>query len=154
MARPRIVVAEDNPEMRERFKGLLEADFDIVGSATDGQQAIDFILGHHPDILVTDISMPILNGIQVVSRLRALSNCVKVIFVTVHDDVDYREAAFSMSALGYVLKARVDTDLDPAVQGALQGKFLIAYASTADLVRVGVARTAHHHAPPPPNTTR
>lgn len=122
MARPRVVVAEDNPEMRDRFKRLLGVDFDIVGSAADGQQAIDFVLGRNPDILVTDISLPILNGIQVVSGLRALGNCVRVIFVTVHDDNDYREAAFSMDALAYVLKARIDTDLVPALQGALQGK--------------------------------
>lgn len=122
MARPRIVVAEDNPEMRDRFKGLLEADFDIVGLAADGKQAMNSVSGLKPDILVTDISMPILNGMQVASRLRASGNCTKVIFVTVHDDDDYREAAFSMGALGYVLKARIDTDLIPAIQGALQGK--------------------------------
>ena len=122
MERPRIIVADDNLEMQERFKGLLGVDFDIVGSATDGQQAIDSVLGLNPDILVTDISMPILNGIQVASRLRPLGSCTKVIFVTVHDDDDYREAAFSMGALGYVLKARIDIDLVPAVQCALQGK--------------------------------
>ena len=116
MARPRIVVAEDNPEMRERLTELLQVDFEVVAAVADGKEALNTVLGLTPDILVTDISMPILNGIQVASRLRDLGNCAKVVFVTVHNDDDCREAAFSMGAVGYVLKSRIATDLVPAMQ--------------------------------------
>jgi DNA-binding NarL/FixJ family response regulator len=104
MERPQIVVAEDNPEMRKRVEALLGSEFDIVGSVADGQQAIDSSLCLNPDILVTDISMPIFNGLQVASRLRDAGCCAKVIFLTVHDDDDYRKAAFQTGAFGYVLK--------------------------------------------------
>ena len=122
MQRPRIVLAEDNSEMREKLQDLLESQFDVVGSVADGLQAIDSALKFEPDILVSDISMPILNGLKAGERLRDLGCSAKLIFVTVHDDEDYRDAAFSIGAFGYVLKARVDTDLLPAIAGALQGQ--------------------------------
>ena len=115
MGRPRIVVAEDNPEMQERLKEVLGVECDIVGTASDGMEAINSVVTLNPDILLTDISMPKLNGIQVASRLRDVGSCTKVIFVTVHDDDDCREAAFSMGAIGYVLKSRISTDLVPAM---------------------------------------
>jgi DNA-binding NarL/FixJ family response regulator len=108
--------------MRRRLEEFLGARFQIVGTAADGQQAIESTLSLNPDILVTDISMPILNGMQVASRLRDLGSSTRVIFVTAHDDDDYREAAFSIGAFGYVLKARIDTHLIPTMEGALQGQ--------------------------------
>jgi DNA-binding NarL/FixJ family response regulator len=122
MERPRILVAEDNPEMNQKLEKLLGSHFDIVGSVADGQQAIDATIRLDPDVLVTDISMPIFNGLQVASRVRDLGCHAKLIFVTVHDDDDLREAAFSLGAFGYVLKARIDTDLIPAIEGALRGQ--------------------------------
>lgn len=126
MGRPRILVAEDNPEMREKIKSLLSKDFDIAGSVGDGQLAIDAVLKLSPSILVTDISMPIFNGLQVASRLRRVGCLTKLIFVTVHDDEDYLEAAFSLGALGYVLKSKIDTDLIPAVLAALQSRKFVS----------------------------
>lgn len=126
MGRPRILVAEDNPEMREKIKSLLSMDFDIAGSVGDGQLAIDAVLKLSPSILVTDISMPIFNGLQVASRLRRAGCLTKLIFVTVHDDEDYLEAAFSLGALGYVLKSKIDTDLIPAVLAALQSRKFVS----------------------------
>ena len=117
----RVVLADDLPEMLEKVTQLLKDDFDVVGSAQNGQEAIEAAKTFNPDLLVLDISMPILNGIQVASRLRGSGCKAKVIFLTVHEDRDYVEAAFSAGALGYVLKSRVATDLIPAVQEALQG---------------------------------
>ena len=117
----RVVLADDLPEMLEKVTQLLKDDFDVVGSAQNGQEAMEAAKTFNPDLLVLDISMPILNGIQVASRLRGSGCKAKVIFLTVHEDRDYVEAAFSAGALGYVLKSRVATDLIPAVQEALQG---------------------------------
>ena len=119
---PTIVLAEDNQEMQGKLRTLLAARFEVVASASDGQQAIDFTLRHSPDILVTDISMPIFNGLQAASRLLDLGCLTKVIFVSAHDDNDFREAAHSLGAFGYVLKCRIDIDLMPAIESALQGQ--------------------------------
>ena len=89
----------------------------------------------NPDLLVLDISMPILNGIQVATRLRELGSKAKVVFVTVHEDQDYIQAAFSAGASGYVFKSRMASDLIPAVQGAMQGqKFTSPLGISASIV--------------------
>ena len=121
MASPRVVVADDMPEMRESVTQLLRHDFDIVGSAQNGEEAIEAAALLNPDLVVLDISMPILNGIQVASLLRESGCRAKVIFLTVHEDEDYVDAAFSVGASGYVFKSRVATDLIPAVEDVLQG---------------------------------
>src|SRR5689334_21965696 len=121
MAFARVLLADDMPEMLERVRELLRGDFDIVGSAQNGEGAIEAAATLDPDLLILDISMPVLNGIQVASCLRESGCRAKVIFLTVHEDRDYVEAAFSTGALGYVLKARVATDLIPAIRAVLAG---------------------------------
>jgi len=121
MGCPRIILADDNPEMLERVAKFLSSGFDVVGLATDGQEAIESALRLSPDILVTDIAMPIFSGIQVASHLRRLGSTAKVIFLTVHEDHDYVEAAFSIGVLGYVLKPHLTSDLIPAIERALRG---------------------------------
>lgn len=116
-----MLVADDLPEMCEKVAHLLQHEFDVVGSAQNGHQAIEAAGALDPDILVLDISMPVLDGIQVASRLREAGCKAKVIFLTVHDDWDYIEAAFLAGASGYVLKSRVATDLIPAVRRVLRG---------------------------------
>jgi DNA-binding NarL/FixJ family response regulator len=119
---PRVLLADDLPEVHEKLIQLLRHDFDIVGSAHDGEQAIEAAKTLNPDLLILDISMPLLNGIQVASRLRETNCKAKVIFLTIHEDQDYVEAAFSMGALGCVLKPRFTTDLIPAIEEALRGR--------------------------------
>src|SRR5436305_14840525 len=126
MGYPRILLADDLPEIRERVTELLRCDFDIVATAHNGQRAVDAASTLDPDLVVLDISMPILSGIQVASRLRDLGCKAKIVFVTIHEDPDYIEAAFSVGATGYVFKSRLATDLVPAVHGALQGQKFIS----------------------------
>ena len=121
MGCPRVLIADDLPEIRERVTELLRHDFNIVGIAHNGQEAIETASTLNPDLLVLDISLPILNGIKVASRLRDVGCRAKVIFFTVHEDPDYVEAAFSVGASGYVFKSRVATDLMPAIHNALRG---------------------------------
>jgi DNA-binding NarL/FixJ family response regulator len=118
----RVLLADDAPEMLEKISWLLRDNFEIVGRAQDGKAALDAAeaLDLNIDLVILDISMPLLNGIQVASKLRERGCKAKVIFVTVHQDVDYIEAAFSVGASGYVLKFRVATDLIPTVEAALQ----------------------------------
>ena len=121
MSCPRVLLADDSPEMLEKVMRLLGTHFDIVGLAQNGEDALESAVRLNPDLVILDISMPLLNGIQVASRLRDRGCNAKVIFVTVHEDRDYIEGAFSVGALGYVLKARIAGDLVPAVHEVLQG---------------------------------
>jgi DNA-binding NarL/FixJ family response regulator len=133
MGCPRILLSDDLPEIRERVTELLRCDFDIVATAQNGQQAVDAASTLDPDLVVLDISMPILSGIQVASRLRDLGCRAKIVFVTVHEDPDYIEAAFSVGATGYVFKSRLVTDLVSAVNCALQGQKFISVKNRTSL---------------------
>lgn len=126
MGCPRILLADDNLEMLERVAKFLGSEFDVVGLAEDGQQALNSAFKLSPDILVTDISMPNLNGIQVTSYLQRSGSDVKVVFLTVHEDRDYVETAFSIGVLGYVLKPRFTSDPIPAIEEALQGRRFVS----------------------------
>jgi DNA-binding NarL/FixJ family response regulator len=124
------VLADDMPEVRERLTRLLQPDFDIVATAQNGYQAIEAASTFRPDLLVLDISMPILSGIQVASRLGEMGCKAKIIFLTVHEDPDFIEAAFSVGASGYVFKSNVATDLVAAVRDAFQGHKFISVKDT------------------------
>jgi DNA-binding NarL/FixJ family response regulator len=125
-------VADDSQGIRERVIKLLEGHFDVVGFAENGHQAIAAALALVPDLVVLDISMPGLNGIEVASRLRDLGCTGKIVFLTVHEDPDYLKAAFLAGARGYVYKSRVATELIPALQAALAGKELSSPFSAAN----------------------
>jgi len=126
MASPRVVLADDQEEILETVSRVLRSDFDIVAAVPDGESAIEAVARLDPDLVVLDISMPILNGLEAASLLQESGSKAKVIFLTVHDDPDYVEAAFSVGARGYVLKARLGIDLLPAVREALQGRTFVS----------------------------
>jgi DNA-binding NarL/FixJ family response regulator len=98
MQSPRVLLADDLPEMLETVTQLLRDDFEIVGYAQGGEDAIKAATTYNPDLLVLDTEMPFRNGIQVVSYLRDSGCRAKVIFLTVHEDLDYVEAAWSDEA--------------------------------------------------------
>src|SRR5689334_23038990 len=126
MELPRVLVVDDLPAILETVTRILSDDFEIVGYAQDGEGAIEAANTLNPDILVLDIEMPFRNGIQVASHLRDSGSRVKVIFLTMHNDVDYVEAAWSVGALGYVLKSHIAHDLLFAVEEVLQGRRFIS----------------------------
>jgi len=117
----RIVLADDFPEIFEQAKKLLRNDYEIVGFASNGGEALRLCSTLNPDIVLLDISMPVLSGFEVATRLKELGCRSKIIFVTGQEDHDYIDSAFSLGALAYVLKARMGTDLLPAIDGALKG---------------------------------
>jgi len=118
--RPRIVVAEDNPAFLQKLISLLAVEFDVVGAAGDGKSALDLIRRHQPEVVVLDLCMPILNGIEVTREVAKYSP--PVVICSVETDPEVIEAALQAGALAYVFKVRVDTDLLLAVKSALQGK--------------------------------
>jgi DNA-binding NarL/FixJ family response regulator len=141
MGCPRVLLVDNLREIRERVAQLLGSDFEIV-AAQNGQQAMEAASIFNPDLLILDISMPILNGIQVASRLRESGARAKIIFLTVHQDADYIEAAFSVGASAYVFKSRLATDLIPAVQSVLGGQRFISIQNKSS-VRDEDARFGH-----------
>ena len=118
--RPRVLVADDLPEVIGQVRELLCDHCEVIGSATNGQDAFSTTVTLKPDILVLDISMPILNGFEVAMRVRNAGCKTKIVFFTMHDDHDYVNEAFSCSASGYVLKSRASTDLQLAIEAASQ----------------------------------
>lgn len=126
MAKIRVLLADDHDSIVEQVRLTLGGDVDIVGVVDNGQDAIAEVGRLNPDVLVIDISMPILNGLRAVSQRRSTNSRTKVVFLTVHQDQDFVAAAFSAGASGYVTKADVTTDLVPAIQEVLRGRTYIS----------------------------
>jgi DNA-binding NarL/FixJ family response regulator len=122
----RVVLADDHSEVIAKIRGILGDEFEIVEAAENGHQAVSAVLALDPDVLVTDISMPLLNGLQAARRIQNANSRVKIIFVTIHEDRDFIAAAFSAGATGYVTKRRLSTDLVFAIQEALKGHTFVS----------------------------
>ena len=111
LSRTRVLLADDNKQMLEYVRELLSAEgCEVVGTVGDGQAVLDAAVKLCPDVVVLDISMPILNGIQVAKRLRQSDPNAKIVFLTVAKDPDICRAALETGALGYVWKPRMATD--------------------------------------------
>lgn len=126
MGKMRVLLADDHETVLARVREILGEDFNVVGTVNNGRDAVAEVQRLDPDVLVIDISMPILNGLQTVSQLRSTDHRSKVVFLTVHEDQDYVDAALSLGASGYVTKARVETDLIPAIREVLEGRTYIS----------------------------
>jgi DNA-binding NarL/FixJ family response regulator len=121
----RILLADDNDTILARVRSLLNKDFEIVGSVSNGRDAVAEVKRLEPEVLVIDISMPILDGLQAVSILGS-SYRTKCVFLTVHDDKDFVDAAFAAGASGYVVKSNFVTDLVPAIAEVVEGRKYIS----------------------------
>lgn len=126
MDKIRVLLADDHETILEQVRLVLGDDFDIVGAVSNGRDAIVEVERLHPDVLVIDISMPVLNGLEAISQLKSTNRQPRVVFLTVHKDPDFVDAAFSAGALGYVAKSDVMADLIPAISEALKGRTYIS----------------------------
>ena len=126
MDKIRVVLADDHQEVIARIRAILGAEFEVIEAAENGQQAVSAVLALDPDVLVTDISMPFLNGLQTARSIQKFNSRVKIIFLTIHEDRDFIAAAFSAGATGYVTKRRLSTDLVFAIQEALKGHTFVS----------------------------
>jgi len=105
---------------------LLKPTFDVVGTVGNGKALLEAVARLEPDVILTDISMPILNGIEAANQLSASSCKSKIVFLTVHTDPDFVSACLATGALGYVVKSHMATDLRPAIQAALAGRVFVS----------------------------
>jgi DNA-binding NarL/FixJ family response regulator len=122
----RVVLADDHQQMMAIVRRTLGEGFEVVGVVEDGKQAVNAVLTLNPDALVIDISMPILNGLQAAKQLQTANCRTKIIFLSIYDGPDFLDAAFSAGASGYVTKARLSTDLIPAIHEAMSGQIFVS----------------------------
>jgi len=122
----RVLLADDHRGLLELIRVLLEPSFDVLGAVGDGESLIEAAGKLQPDVIVTDISMPKLNGIEAVNRLRESGSPAKVVFLTVHADPDFVQAALKTGALAYVSKARISIDFLDAIRQAFEGRIFVS----------------------------
>jgi DNA-binding NarL/FixJ family response regulator len=125
MSRPRVLLADDHKIVTEGLRGLLEPEFELVGIVEDGRSLLAAAEKLRPDVIVADISMPLLNGIDSVRQIKKAHEEIKVVFLTMHPDVTYAVSAFEAGASGYVLKHSAPTELVTAIRSALNGKTFV-----------------------------
>jgi DNA-binding NarL/FixJ family response regulator len=124
--RPRVLLADDHSSVIERVSALLQPGFEVVGAVANGKELLFESARLLPDVIVLDISMPELSGIEAVHELRSTGSTAKVVFLTVQTGVEFVRACLDEGALGYVIKSRLATDLIPAIQHALSGQSFIS----------------------------
>jgi DNA-binding NarL/FixJ family response regulator len=135
MSRPRVLLADDHKIVTEGLKGLLEPEFELVGTVEDGRALLAAAEKLRPDVIVADISMPLLNGIDSVRLIRKLHEEIKVVFLTMHPDVTYAVSAFEAGAQGYVLKHSAPTELVAAIRSVMKGKTFVTPLLAGEFMR-------------------
>ena len=122
----RVVLVDDHPgELRQTIQ-LLPEHFEVLETLEDGAGLLAAVQALDPEIIVLDITLPRVSGIDVAKRLRAAGCQTKIVFLTVHADADYARAAFAAGASGYVIKPRLASDLLPALEAALAGRCFVS----------------------------
>jgi DNA-binding NarL/FixJ family response regulator len=135
MSRPRVLLADDHRIVSEGLKGLLADDFELVGAVEDGRALIAAAKTTKPDVIVADITMPHMNGIDAVAQLKRDNPDVKVVFLTMHQDSAYARRALDAGAHGFVVKHSATAELVMAIHAALKGQTFITPALTKDVLR-------------------
>jgi DNA-binding NarL/FixJ family response regulator len=122
----RVLVADDHQPILDRVAALLSEDFTVVATVNAGDAAVGAARHLRPDVLVLDISMPGLNGFEAASQVKEAGSTAAVIFLSVHDEPEFLEAAWKSGALGYVRKSHLGSDLIPAIRAALDGRRFVS----------------------------
>jgi DNA-binding NarL/FixJ family response regulator len=124
--RLRLVLADDHPAFLEGLRRILERDYDVVAAVTDGESVLAEATRLSPDVIVCDISMPRMTGLEVARELRRLSPAIRVVFVTMHTDPGFVSEALRIDVSAYVLKTAEAAELREAVRAAAAGKLYLS----------------------------
>jgi DNA-binding NarL/FixJ family response regulator len=122
MPKPRLILADDHTIIVEAFRKLLEPEYEIVAAVSDGRALLETAPKIKPDVIVVDIGMPLMNGLEAGVRLRELMPTTKLIFLTMNEDPDLAVEAMRCGASGYLLKSSAASELTHAIQRALKGQ--------------------------------
>ena len=134
MGRPRILLADDHELVLGAFEKLLSDEFDVVGRATDGRTLVAEAGRLKPDVVVLDVSMPLLNGLEAARQLKQKHKEIKLIFVTMVEDPSLASEAFRIGAVGYLLKRSAAAELTTAIREVVQGRSYVTPLITHDLI--------------------
>ena len=135
MKKPRVLLADDHKIVLEGLKGLLKDEFELVGTVEDGRALVDQAALLHPDVIVADISMPKLNGIEAARQIKKADKKIKIVFLTMHPDATYAANAFDVGASGFVLKHSASSELITAIHEAMNGRTYVTPLIAGDLIR-------------------
>jgi DNA-binding NarL/FixJ family response regulator len=134
MTRPRILMADDHLMLLEAFRALLEPEFEVIGTVTDGRTLLEEFSRLHPDVVLLDVAMPLLNGLDAGRQLKAQRRSVILIYLTMNPDPDLAGEALRLGASGYLLKTSAAHELKQAIHEALRGRSYITPLITRDVV--------------------
>ena len=124
--KPSLVLADDNQAVLSHVSSFLSRDFNILAAVTDGESALRYYQERKPDALILDISMGKIGGLEVARLLRKKGCTAPIVFLTVHEEADFVNAALASGGTAYVVKSHLTNDLIPAIQAALSGELFIS----------------------------
>jgi DNA-binding NarL/FixJ family response regulator len=124
--RARVLLADDHSAVLNRVEVLLGSSFEVIGAVTDGQELVSAGIRLAPDVIVADVIMPRLSGIEAAQQLRETGSRARFVFLTVHVEHEFVDACMAEGALGYVVKSHMKTDLIPAIKAAIIGQIFIS----------------------------
>ncbi len=134
MNRSTILIADDHSILAEGLRQMLEDEFEVIGLVSDGVELVAAAQRHNPDLIISDVSMPTMSGIDAIVQLRELGVTSKVIFLTMHRDVAYARRAMKAGAAGYILKHSASAELTTAVREVLQGRTYVTPVIAGELL--------------------
>jgi len=134
MEKPRVLLADDHKIVLEGLRSLLQSEFDIVGEVEDGRTLVAEAERLRPELVVADISMPNLNGIDAARRIKKIDERIRIVFLTMHADVTYAAGAFEAGASGFVLKHSAPRELISAMREAMRGQTYVTPMIAGDLI--------------------
>ena len=140
MSRPRVLLADDHTLLLGAFEKLLSEDCDVVGQVSDGRALVEAAEELKPDIVVLDISMPLLNGLEAGRQIKRKMPGTKLVFVTMNEDTDLAADAFRAGASGYLLKQSATSELMAAIRQVMEGRSYVT-----PLITEGLVGSLMHH---------
>ncbi len=134
MTKRRVLLADDHAIVLEGMRSILEPDYEVVGEVRDGRELVASANKLRPDVIVTDIAMPMLNGLEAIRQLEKADLPAKIIFITIHASVELAVQAFRLGASGYLLKHDASDELLRAMREVLNGRFYVTRGIAKDVM--------------------
>jgi DNA-binding NarL/FixJ family response regulator len=144
MKRSRVLIADDHSMVIDGLRALLEPEYEVVGAVNDGRAVLPEVRRLQPDVVVIDISMPLLNGLDCARQLHDAGCTAKILVLTMHPDATLAQEALAAGASGYVLKSSPGSELKAALRDVLQGRIYLSAAVTRDMDEVMGRMTSIH----------
>jgi DNA-binding NarL/FixJ family response regulator len=146
--RPRVLLADDHTLLLEAFEKLLEPEYAVVGTVSDGRALLAMAAELKPDVIVLDIAMPLLNGLDAARQLKKTMPAIKLVFLTMSEDPDLAHEAFRIGASGYLLKTSASSELSMAINEALCGRSYVTPHITQGMVNSFIRRPGDNRGSP------